>query len=253
VAFLDSDDDWFPEKLHKQLQVFEQSHTGLGLVYTGVERVLADGTVVRHIAHRRHDLVSALLRANVIGGTSVGMARREVFDAIGSFDENLPSCHDVDLWLRIAERFEVGVVADVLVKVVQRTDRGRISENPDALTLGRERFCRKYRQKLIDHGALHLYLRESGWVYHRYANNNPLARRCYREAIATRPSALAPYLMLLATYVPMSWLERMARAKRSTSNLVAMAWAGGSGNAAGAASSPAPGDDRSGREASSKA
>jgi teichuronic acid biosynthesis glycosyltransferase TuaG len=36
LAFLDSDDAWLPEKLEKQVRVFEQESPALGLVYTGV-------------------------------------------------------------------------------------------------------------------------------------------------------------------------------------------------------------------------
>lgn len=39
VAFLDSDDEWFPEKLTRQMAVFRQSALVPGAVYTGVCRV----------------------------------------------------------------------------------------------------------------------------------------------------------------------------------------------------------------------
>ena len=51
-----------------------------------------------------------------------------VFDAIGGFDESLPSAQDVDLWLRICERFAAGFVPEVLVRIWQPNDGGRISE-----------------------------------------------------------------------------------------------------------------------------
>src|SRR5438034_8399752 len=37
IAFLDDDDQWAPEKLQLQIQIFEQSATKVGLVYCGYE------------------------------------------------------------------------------------------------------------------------------------------------------------------------------------------------------------------------
>jgi hypothetical protein len=43
------------------------------------------------------------------------MITRDAYDTVTGFDENLPSLEDWDMWLRIAKKFEVGVVPDPLV------------------------------------------------------------------------------------------------------------------------------------------
>jgi hypothetical protein len=43
------------------------------------------------------------------------MLRRELFDAVGGFDESLPACEDYDLWLRIAVREPVHLLEAPLV------------------------------------------------------------------------------------------------------------------------------------------
>ena len=96
VAFLDSDDEWLPTKLERQLEVFERSSERLALVYTGAEWVFADGSVSRHIPRRQVDLTRALLTENVVGETSLGMVRRSALDAIGGFDESLPAAR---IWI----------------------------------------------------------------------------------------------------------------------------------------------------------
>src|SRR5262245_18798192 len=112
VAFLDSDDEWLPTKLERQLEVFERSSERVGLIYTWAERIFPDGSVSRYIPRRRVDLARALLTVNFIGETSLGMVRRIALDAIGGFDETLPSSQDMDLWLRICERFDADVVPE---------------------------------------------------------------------------------------------------------------------------------------------
>jgi glycosyltransferase involved in cell wall biosynthesis len=220
VAFLDSDDEWLPTKLERQLEVFERSSDLVGFVYTGAERVFPDGSVSRYIPRQRTDLSRALLAENVVGETSLGMVRRSVLDAVDGFDESLPSCQDLDLWLRICERFSADVVPDALVRISNSSDSGRITVNVSRAFLGRELYCRKHREKMIRYGALHLFLRESGWRQHRECRNPRVARRFYLESLGANPVAPLTYVLLLAACLPISWLDQLARRKRLVARLL---------------------------------
>jgi glycosyltransferase involved in cell wall biosynthesis len=213
VAFLDSDDEWLPTKLERQLEVFECSDEDLALVYTGAEWVYADGTVQTVIPRRYVDLARQLLTANVVGETSVGMVRRSALNEIGGFDESLPSSQDMDLWLRICERFRADVVSEALVRVTKGNER-RITNNVADALRGRDLFCDKHRDKQIRHGVLHLYLRKSGWWQQRRVRDSRVARGLYLEALGAKPFAPLTYFLLLTTYVPMSYLDVMARCKQ---------------------------------------
>ena len=39
IVFQDSDDEWFPEKLEKQMKIFETASLEVGVVYTGFWRI----------------------------------------------------------------------------------------------------------------------------------------------------------------------------------------------------------------------
>jgi glycosyltransferase involved in cell wall biosynthesis len=220
VAFLDSDDQWLPAKLERQLEVFERSSERLALVYTGAEWVFGDGSVSYRIPRPQIDLARALLTENVIGETSLGIVRRSALDAIGGFDESLPSCQDMDLWLRICERFQADVVPEALVRVTKGNDGGRISTNVASATRGRALFCQKHREKLIRHGVLHLYLRKSGWWQQRRVRDSRFARRFYLESLEANPVAPFTYVLFMATYVPMPCLDIMARCKHLVARLL---------------------------------
>jgi len=43
IAFQDSDDEWLPEKLEKQMKVFENAPPEAGVVYTDMQRINEDG------------------------------------------------------------------------------------------------------------------------------------------------------------------------------------------------------------------
>jgi glycosyltransferase involved in cell wall biosynthesis len=214
VAFLDSDDEWVPAKLERQLEIFERAGDDLGLVYAGVERIRPDGRVEVDIPSRRSNLAGTLLVQNVIGETSVGMVRRSVFERVGGFDETLPASQDLDLWLRICERFRADVVPEVLVRVTKGNDRSRISLNIEAGLAGRELFRRKHREKLVAHGVLHKHLQETGWLCLRDGRNRREARRYFISALMANPITPLSYLLVLVACLPMAWLDFFARCKR---------------------------------------
>jgi len=226
VAFLDSDDEWLPTMLERQLDVFERSSERLGLVYTGTERIFADGSITRRIPRREADLTRALLTENVVGETSVGMVRRRALDAIGGFDERLPASQDLDLWLRLSERFLAEAVPDALVKVAKGNDVGRITANPAGITRGRELYCNKHGEKMRRNGVLHKYLRYTGWTYQREARDPRQARRCYMKSLAVRPVAPLTVVLLLVACLPLSWVDSMARWKHGATSLLQKLYVG---------------------------
>ncbi len=112
AAFLDDDDVWMPEKLAWQAAAFARGPR-LGLV--GTHSVRTEGPVTpspggRKMPRRlRRISEAALLRGNRLVTSSV-VARRVCFQECGGFDESLPLAQDWDMWLRIAERWEIGIV-----------------------------------------------------------------------------------------------------------------------------------------------
>lgn len=102
LAFLDSDDSWFPEHLASQMQMFKNDPS-LDLVYSNCVLV-ADGKsfeefMVRCPSRGPADFSALVVERCQIPISSV-MARREIFEKAGLFDESLPRCDDYDMWLR---------------------------------------------------------------------------------------------------------------------------------------------------------
>jgi glycosyltransferase involved in cell wall biosynthesis len=213
VAFLDSDDEWMPDKLQRQIDVFERSSAEVGLVYAGFERRLANGGVTTHIPRRFTDLQRALLIDNVVGGASVGVVRRAVFERIGLFDEALRSAQDVDFWLRVSEQFSVDFVPEVLVRIWQQDEGERITTNIASLISGREVFFQKHRRRMERAGTVHLWLQNVGWLHHRLAGDRRAARSLYLAALRAKPSAAFTYALLLLACMPTSWVKGLATVK----------------------------------------
>jgi hypothetical protein len=81
------------------------------------ERWLRNGRRVN--PRRRHlkkagDIFMESLELCLISPSAV-MLRREIFDEVGLFDENLPAAEDYDLWLRVLARYPAGLIDRELV------------------------------------------------------------------------------------------------------------------------------------------
>jgi glycosyltransferase involved in cell wall biosynthesis len=115
IAFLDDDDLWSPRKLRGQLDAAHAASAGFayaGAVWVDERRQLVYG----HAPPSPGTLARDILRWNVLwGGASNVIARRDVLQASGGFDEELFQLADWDLWIRLAQAAEAAVVEDVLV------------------------------------------------------------------------------------------------------------------------------------------
>ena len=113
LAFIDDDDLWRPEKLLWQVERLAV-RPGLGVLGTGVVRTDRPASLRRRAvgesARWRPISMEALIRANRLAMSSV-VARRRCFEEVGGFDEGLSLAQDWDMWLRVAESWEVAALS----------------------------------------------------------------------------------------------------------------------------------------------
>ena len=119
LAPLDADDLWHPTKLEKQLRCFAQAGAGTGVVYCYHAVIDEDDRVVspRRIYHAPTGRVYPHMAiGNIVGNASAPLIRRAVLTEAGPYDETFrEGCEDLDLYLRLAERCEFGLVREFLV------------------------------------------------------------------------------------------------------------------------------------------
>jgi glycosyltransferase involved in cell wall biosynthesis len=115
IAFLDSDDEWFPGKLENQLRWI--MHNPQYKIVQTKEIWIRDGRKVNPpLTHQKSggDIFLASIERCMVTPSSV-MLTRELFDETGGFDETLQACEDYDLWLRITSAYPVGLVDEYLL------------------------------------------------------------------------------------------------------------------------------------------
>jgi len=114
IALLDSDDEWLPGKLEKQM-AFSLENPGISLIHTEEIWIRKGIRVNPPKAYRRFggDVFEKSLPVCMIG-PSTAMFRRDLFEKTGGFDENYPVCEDYDFWLRTTKRYETGLIPEAL-------------------------------------------------------------------------------------------------------------------------------------------
>ncbi len=135
IAFLDDDDEWYPNKLEKQIKLFQDSD--VGLVYGGIDLFFEDYSLSYSTSPElKGDIYKNMLIKNYIGATPSVVIRRDILNNVCSkeneyFDPSFPARQDYDLWVRITEKCNVDFVRKPVLKQYYRNSIKRISSNVD--------------------------------------------------------------------------------------------------------------------------
>jgi glycosyltransferase involved in cell wall biosynthesis len=116
IAFLDADDYWFPEKLQQQIAVLEKS-PNVGLVCTDCATLKEGRDAGRYFGNGKIPKTGRLferLTRECFVFTPTVVIRRKCLEEIGRFNQSLVVSEDFHLWLRIAARWDVAVIPELL-------------------------------------------------------------------------------------------------------------------------------------------
>jgi glycosyltransferase involved in cell wall biosynthesis len=125
LAFLDSDDEWWPGKLQAQRDWLSR-RPEFGMVLTGFQWRDTHGRPGL-VKRRREDLpvdghvLPWVLRMPTLA-PSTAMLRRSAFVSVGGFDESLPTAEDIDLHLRLASQWPIGLIDEPLAWLTRSSD-----------------------------------------------------------------------------------------------------------------------------------
>ena len=134
LALLDADDVWLPRRLSESLKRFE-NHPQVGLTYGFNDRIDQEGRIVdrfdRPQKHGEGRIARYIYMRKVDLNCPTITFRRKCIDEVGLFDESLRATEDRDMCLRIALRYEVGLVPEVIAHYrmspsSMSTDTGRM-------------------------------------------------------------------------------------------------------------------------------
>ncbi|MCK6264075.1 glycosyltransferase family 2 protein [Vibrio sp. ZSDE26] len=124
IAFLDSDDFWWPEKIEKQVEIHKR-HPEIALSFTDFEYFneayqSIEGCFnylnISHLFSQTGSVIDEpleLVLTNSVIGTSTVMIKSTVLKSLALFDSSLDYSEDLELWLRVCESHKIGVINSI--------------------------------------------------------------------------------------------------------------------------------------------
>lgn len=217
VAFLDADDYWMPEKLARQLALFDASPR-VGLVYSDAH-IVYEGKVTKRVFDRlsppEGEVFGTLLGSYFLVMSSV-MIRRTALDALPVwFDPRFEIIEEYDIFLRLAADWKFRCADDILTawrwhnnsttmrkrRLISVEKRMLLKKLHDAYPDLMRRFRdAEYRVigKILVSRALAAY----------YAGQPRRARRVLRYSHKWTPKGV---FVFFATFLPVGFTDRMYR------------------------------------------
>lgn len=197
IARQDADDVSLPERLSAQV-AFLQENLDVGLVGSAYDLIDAEGDLLCtvHPPCAPDEVGRTLPERNCICHGSA-LYRRQCLRFVGLYRELFAPAEDYDLWLRIAERFRVANLSDVLYRY--RFTPDSLSIRQIELQLARDRLAKELSRMRRRYGQEGVYLDEHSTIS---LDNLP----------APEPRALARRYLWYAYLFYLSGDEESARA-----------------------------------------
>lgn len=198
IAFLDDDDIWLPTKLSKEYNFLSTSSPSVALVYGGFR--FYDDTGKRWGEHKPSlsgkILLDLLWTQNPFtGSASNPMLRKSLIIKAGGYDERILAGEDWELYLRLADAYQIGYVPEILLEIRQHSGF-RLGQLVDAALNTDKRVYLRYRHQMSD--ALKArYLQKIGGKLMRL-RQKARAQRCLNIAIKLQPLNLLTIIQWLA-------------------------------------------------------
>ena len=198
VAFLDSDDEWLPNKLRHQVEVLGAMDDSVGLLYSGFVRVYPDG----HVREAREPT-----EGSCVGIPSRWLVKSAALDAVGGFDESMPALQDTEISLRL--RNECRLAYDPTIVTRYYVSKDSVCRNAGNILLAAGRLIEERGREITrdELAFLHFLHGKACMMVGEVAE----AKASMLQAVLLRPFRLRQFAALLAallgrrTYL---WLRR---------------------------------------------
>lgn len=147
IAFMDSDDEWYSTKLERQMNYYLKNQQ-YGLVYCPYfyengRKIIQIPSKLIPKENLEGNIYYSLLDSNKIGTPTI-LIKKDIFLEFGGFDENLNCLEDWDFALKVAGKYKIGFVDDILMKAYL-TSNGVNSNTKNAI-LGLIKICARYTE-----------------------------------------------------------------------------------------------------------
>lgn len=218
IAFINSDDAWYPTKLEEQMEIME-NHKEYGACFTNVTLVDDEGRditsecpqmagVFSTIFHTQKEYLNHfLLHGNTLCHPS-SLIRREVFEASGGLQILFSQVADLDLWVRIVTMTPIYVIPKSLIwfrwDVKSHDQVSSSTTNHLIRTFNEECIIRKELVERLSDEEFKMYFHE---LFENPASSTPLELKFERAFVLSRCLSSARELKVLGYWKMREVLE----------------------------------------------
>ena len=151
IAFVDSDTEWFADKLEKQMELII-SGKGIGMVYSPIYKfgelekwMYPPAEIPMNM--KSGDIFHSLLQVPLVD-TPTMLIPKNVWDEAGGFREELRSLEDYELSLRIAKKYLILMYPEPLINSYYT--EGCVSDNIDEALKSRFYMLREFKTDYVE-------------------------------------------------------------------------------------------------------
>lgn len=216
IAILDSDDEWLPKKLERQVNLFESSKCQ-NLGFIGCNSIVVEENGETLDIHRipfYKDHFRNILRSDYMGSGSGMIYKRSVFDKVGLFDESLKTGQDWEMRIRILKIYDFAFANEPLFRYY--IHRKSITETIDYMSkihdlcyvVEKHQSCYNKFSKIYSE-----QLRVIG-TYYILDRNIKKARKFFVKAISVYPYYIKTYINLSISFLGVNFFRNLLLIKR---------------------------------------
>lgn len=186
-AFIDDDDEWYPDTLEILYGALSDTANTVGFCFAATENKYPDGKI--HITHVPNGIADYHERAltkfhGFIGQTL--LVKRAVYEDIGKWDPAFPSHQEIEWVIRITKKYKALGVDRPVVRFFAGYDHPRIGNNLPKRIKGRQmlldRYCSEFEALPVVY-AKHLFLIA---LWYRTLGDYANARETLRHVLKLR-------------------------------------------------------------------
>ena len=250
IAFLDSDDTWYPSKISNYASALEKLPDDVGLIFNDMDRMDITGIgngksyfseyfgvdiakKISALSEREIYKVdgkdclvmygrffSTLVQGNLISPPCT-VIKKSVIDRIGLFREELSVAEDSEFFLRVSRHYKIAFIPFILTSIEPpqynslsspKNNKQKIKNNIKYISEFINHYPDERCKKILDHRLINLYCLLG---YHYLTEYNTTeAKNCYLIVIRKGGLNGRAYMFLIVAHLPVIFIKGMYMLKK---------------------------------------
>ena len=201
VSFLDSDDEYFPNRLEECIKVLSSKSDNIAGVYTGCEFRRGGRTYLKYVDVKDGNFLVDTLACRFMFCTGSNIfIRKSVAEEVNGFDEAFLRHQDYEFLVRIFERYDWVAIPQVLVV-----------KNNENLNLPDIEKMESIKQQYIDKFTSiidSLSQQDRNYIFH--SNYISIAEQCMRQGYIKRANEIYRHASRYGSLTNKEWFRRIS-------------------------------------------